>query len=81
MRRIGVTPHEAQNTACPGGPSIDGRTTRHEGYAKSTNTARASRRCLPGSRRNLIRRSNGGEVCASLSCAAPKRSLRCLVYT
>jgi IS5 family transposase len=31
MRRIGVTPHVAQNTARPGGSAIDGRTTRHEG--------------------------------------------------
>ena len=37
MRRIGVTPHVAQNTARLGGSAIDGRTTRHEGYAKSIN--------------------------------------------
>jgi hypothetical protein len=37
MRRIGVTPHVVQNTARPGGSAIDGRTTRHEGYAKSVN--------------------------------------------
>jgi hypothetical protein len=35
MRRLGVTPHVAQNTARSGGSAIDGRTTRHEGYAKS----------------------------------------------
>ena len=35
MRRIAVTPHVAQNTSRPGGSAIDGRTTRHEGYAKS----------------------------------------------
>lgn len=29
MRRIGVTPHVAQNTSRPGGSAIDGRTTRH----------------------------------------------------
>ncbi len=40
MRRIGVTPHVAQNTARPGGSSIDGRTTRHEGYDKSINARR-----------------------------------------
>ena len=40
MRRIGVTPHVAQNTARPGGSAIDGRTTRHEGYAKSINARR-----------------------------------------
>jgi hypothetical protein len=31
LRRIGVTPHVAQNTARSGGSAIDGRTTRHEG--------------------------------------------------
>ena len=35
MRRIGVTPHVAQNTARSGGSAIDGRTARHQGYAKS----------------------------------------------
>ena len=40
MRRIGVTPHVAQNSARPGGSAIDGRTTRHEGYAKSVNARR-----------------------------------------
>jgi hypothetical protein len=40
MRRIGVTPHVAQNTNCPGGSAIDSRTTRHEGYAKSINARR-----------------------------------------
>jgi hypothetical protein len=40
LRRIGVTPHVAQNTARPGGSAIDGRTTRHEGYAKSINARR-----------------------------------------
>jgi hypothetical protein len=40
MRRIGVTPHVAQNTGRPGGSTIDGRTTRHEGYAQSINARR-----------------------------------------
>jgi hypothetical protein len=40
MRRIGVTPHVAQNIARSGGSAIDGRTTRHEGYAKSINARR-----------------------------------------
>ena len=40
MRRIGVTPHVAQNTNRPGGSAIDGRTTRHKGYAKSINARR-----------------------------------------
>ena len=40
MRRLGVTPHVAQNTARSGGSAIDGRTTRHVGYAKSINARR-----------------------------------------
>ena len=40
VRRIGVTPHVAQNTARPGGSAIDSRTTRHEGYAQSINARR-----------------------------------------
>ena len=40
MRRISVTPHVAQNTGRPGGSAIDGRTTRHEGYAKSIHARR-----------------------------------------
>jgi transposase len=35
MREINVTPHVTQNLARPGGSAIDGRTTRHEGYAMS----------------------------------------------
>lgn len=40
MRRIGVTPHVAQNTSRPGGTALDGGTTRHEGYAKSIHARR-----------------------------------------
>jgi transposase len=35
MRELHTTPHVAQNTARSGGSAIDGRTTRHVGYAKS----------------------------------------------
>ncbi len=35
LRRIGVTPHVAQNTERWGGSAIDERTTRHPGYAIS----------------------------------------------
>ena len=35
MRKMKVTPHVAQNTARKGGSAIDGRTTRHSGYAVS----------------------------------------------
>ncbi len=34
-RELIVTPHVTQNTARRGGSAIDGRTTRHAGYAKS----------------------------------------------
>ena len=40
MRRLGVTPHVAQKSGRSGGSAIDGRTTRHEGYAKSINARR-----------------------------------------
>jgi hypothetical protein len=40
LRWIGVAPYVAQNTSRPGGSAIDGRTTRHEGYAKSINARR-----------------------------------------
>ena len=35
MRELKVTPHVAQNTERRGGSAIDGRTTRHSGYAAS----------------------------------------------
>jgi transposase len=35
QRERGVTPHVAQNTGRQGGSAIDGRTTRHPGYAVS----------------------------------------------
>lgn len=35
MRELDTTPHVTQNLTRPGGSAIDGRTTRHEGYAKS----------------------------------------------
>jgi transposase len=34
-RELGVTPHVSQNINRSGGSAIDGRTTRHDGYAKS----------------------------------------------
>jgi transposase len=35
VRDLGMTPHVTQNTERRGGSAIDGRTTRHEGYAQS----------------------------------------------
>jgi hypothetical protein len=40
LRRIGVTSLVAQNTNRPGGSAIDGRTTRHQGYAQWINARR-----------------------------------------
>jgi transposase len=34
-RELGATPHVTQNLHRPGGSAINGRTTRHDGYAKS----------------------------------------------
>jgi transposase len=34
-RALGITPHVTQNVGRRGGSAIDGRTTRHDGYAKS----------------------------------------------
>jgi len=73
LRRIGVTPHVAQNTSRPGGSAIDGRSTRHEGYAKSINARRGIEKVLAG--------SSSGAACASSSCAAPKTSVRYLACT
>jgi hypothetical protein len=35
VRELGVTPHVTQNVTRTGGSAIDGRTTRHPGYARS----------------------------------------------
>jgi transposase len=35
MRELNVTPHVTQNLTRRGGSAIDGRTTRHDGYARS----------------------------------------------
>ena len=45
-RNLRVTPHVAQNHARPGGSAIDGRTTRHAGYASQPEKAEADRRVL-----------------------------------
>jgi IS5 family transposase len=42
LRRIGVTPHVTLNTSRPAGSAIDGRTSRHEGYAKSIHARRGT---------------------------------------
>jgi IS5 family transposase len=45
-RNLRVTPHVAQNHARPGGSAIDGRTTRHLGYAVSQRKRKRIEECF-----------------------------------
>jgi transposase len=45
-REINVTPHVAQNTNRLGGSAIDGRTTRHAGYAMSLRARKRIEQCF-----------------------------------
>ena len=45
-RNLQVTPHVAQNHARPGGSAIDGRTTRHAGYAMSQRKRKRIEECF-----------------------------------
>lgn len=45
-RHMNVTPHVAQNTARAGGSAIDGRTTRHAGYAVSQKKRKRIEECF-----------------------------------
>ena len=45
-REIGVTPHVAQNLNRTGGSAIDGRTTRHVGYAVSQRKRKCIEQCF-----------------------------------
>ena len=45
-RDMNVTPHVAQNTARNGGSAIDGRTTRHAGYAISQRKRKCIEQCF-----------------------------------
>ncbi len=77
MRRIGVTPHVAQNTARPGGSAIDGRTARHEGYAKSIHARRGIEKVFGwikqwGGLRQFLPRPQA-ERAGGTSCAAQAR--------
>jgi transposase len=45
-RHMGVVPHVAQNHARPGGSAIDGRTTRHSGYAVSQRKRKRIEECF-----------------------------------
>jgi len=85
LRWIGVAPHVAQNTARLGGSAIDGRTTRHEGYAKSINARRGIEKVFGwikqwGGLRQFLPRPQA-ERAVGTSCAAPKRWVQCLACT
>jgi hypothetical protein len=45
-RNMNVTPHVAQNEKRPGGSAIDGRTTRHAGYAISQQKRKRIEECF-----------------------------------
>jgi transposase len=45
-RHMNVTPHVARNTSRPGGSAIDGRTTRHAGYAVSQKKRKRIEECF-----------------------------------
>src|SRR4051812_34362567 len=45
-RHLKVTPHVAQNTTRSGGSAIDGRTTRHDGYAVSQRKRKRIEECF-----------------------------------
>jgi len=45
-RNMHATPHVAQNTKRPGGSAIDGRTTRHDGYAISQRKRKRIEECF-----------------------------------
>ena len=46
MRGMNVTPHVTQNEKRPGGSAIDGRTTRHPGYAISQRKRKRIEECF-----------------------------------
>ena len=48
-RNMKVTPHVAQNHKRSGGSAIDGRTTRHQGYALSQRKRKRIEECLDSS--------------------------------
>jgi hypothetical protein len=45
-RQMGVTPHVAQNEKRPGGSAVDGRTSRHSGYALSQRKRKRIEECF-----------------------------------
>ena len=75
-RNLRVTPHVAQNHARPGGSAIDGRTTRHAGYALSQRKRKRIEECFGWLKTiALMRKVRHRGVCKvhwvfTLACAA-----------
>jgi transposase len=75
-RHRGVVPHVAQNQARPGGSAIDGRTTRHPGYAISQKKRKRVEECFGWLKTiALLRKVRHRGVCKvhwifTLACAA-----------
>ena len=75
-RNLRVTPHVAQNHARPGGSAIDGRTTRHAGYARSQRKRKRIEECFGWLKTiALMRKVRHRGVCKvhwifALACAA-----------
>jgi len=75
-RHMGVVPHVAQNHARPGGSAIDGRTTRHAGYAISQRKRKRIEECFGWLKTiSLLRKVRHRGVCKvhwifTLACAA-----------
>jgi len=75
-RNLRVTPHVAQNHARPGGSAIDGRTTRHAGYALSQRKRKRIEECFGWLKTiALLRKVRHRGVCKvhwifTLACAA-----------
>jgi transposase len=75
-RNLRVVPHVAQNDARPGGSAIDGRTTRHSGYAISQKKRKRIEECFGWLKTiALMRKVRHRGVCKvhwifTLACAA-----------
>ena len=75
-RNLRVVPHVAQNDARPGGSAIDGRTTRHSGYALSQKKRKRIEECFGWLKTiALMRKVRHRGVCKvhwifTLACAA-----------
>jgi len=75
-RNLHVTPHVAQNDKRPGGSAIDGRTTRHPGYAISQTKRKCIEECFGWLKTiALLRKLRHRGVCKvdwifTLACAA-----------